>query len=538
MRKVITILVALTALFATLQAKTITETRMHIYQNGDNGEWWTPVGDVDSIKFTEHTYKDIMDSIENSYAVIFMQDNGKILQFLNLPYGSMPNYTAPEYEYGDCYITFKTWTPNISKVSSDIIYKAKYDTTIRKYDITFIDYKGDTICVDTFEYGKMPTCSKPIPIKENNKDYNYYLKETKIESVIGTASYQFKIDSTHHEYTIILKDEDNNILQKTQGSYCQIPKTSILYDSINSQWRTIASYIIDESLISKDTLIYTITLNSAIDPIEGTLSHPFAISDTSVVFFSKGNLQYSKGTGETHKTSDGIAEGIWRFAENQYDYIGEDNMKADSVYTGWKDLFAWGTSGWQGSHPNDSVKYVQFDTALCRNADWGIYNAISNGGNGTNQWKSLSIREWSYLLNHSNWTYAEIEGVNCLLITPSYFTAPDSLEIVYYSDSGNKFLEDNVIYGGMRDDFKFNKNIYTKEEFKRIEALGGVALPCAGNVPEKLVELNKYGNIWTSVHEHSGKYIGCFWFGPSMGLASVNDNNTRRSVRLVYEIKK
>lgn len=452
----------------------------------------------------------------------------------------MPYYPAPNKgKYCDYNITFKNWTPNIRKVSSDIIYKAQYDTTICRYDITFLDYKGDTISVENFEYNEMPICSKAIPIKENNKDYDYYLREMQLERVFYTKTYQFKIDSTHHKYTIFVKDDNNNILFKTQGSYCQIPKTSILYDSINSQWRTIASYVADESLISKDTLIYTVSLSKPIELIEGTLSHPFAISDTSVVFFSKGNLQFSTGTNETHKTSDGTAEGIWRFAENQYDYIGMDNMKADSVYTGWKDLFAWGTSGWQGSHPNDSVKYVQLDTALCRYADWGIYNAISNGGNETNQWKSLSIREWSYLLNHSNWTYAEIDGVNCLLITPSYFVAPDSLEIVYYSDSVFKFLEDNIIYGGMNEDFKFNKNIYTKEEFKRLEALGGVALPCAGNVlNEKLVELNKYGNIWTSVHEHSGKYIGCFWFGPSMGLAEVSDNDTQRSVRLVYEVKK
>ena len=69
--------------------------------------------------------------------------------------------------------------------------------------------------------------------------------------------------------------------------------------------------------------------------------------DGDKVIFSQGNLQYQASTG------------TWRFAENQYDYVGnatlgnvyENGVKCNNAlisdsYTGWIDLFGWGTSGY------------------------------------------------------------------------------------------------------------------------------------------------------------------------------------------------
>jgi len=51
-------------------------------------------------------------------------------------------------------------------------------------------------------------------------------------------------------------------------------------------------------------------------------------------FLLKGNLQYQATT----KT--------WRFADQQYHVIGMDNEKISETYSGWIDLFGWGTSGY------------------------------------------------------------------------------------------------------------------------------------------------------------------------------------------------
>ena len=128
---------------------------------------------------------------------------------------------------------------------------------------------------------------------------------------------------------------------------------------------------------------------------DGALPGLFSVSATQQVYFSQGNLQYQASTN------------TWRFAEHQYDYVGtqtadgygdyggnvsgSDNRNISSTYNGWIDLFGWGT----GSNPTLSSSYPEdYGTFM----DWGC-NAISNGGNTANQWRTLTRAEWYYLLN-------------------------------------------------------------------------------------------------------------------------------------------
>ena len=82
----------------------------------------------------------------------------------------------------------------------------------------------------------------------------------------------------------------------------------------------------------------------------GAINGLFSVSATQQVYFSQGNLQYKASTN------------IWRFAENQWDYVGtqnsgssgtsggtvsgSDNSMISATYEGWIDLFGWGTSGY------------------------------------------------------------------------------------------------------------------------------------------------------------------------------------------------
>ena len=127
----------------------------------------------------------------------------------------------------------------------------------------------------------------------------------------------------------------------------------------------------------------------------------FSVADGRTVRFSRGNLQYQASTD------------TWRFAERQYDYIGNGNSNISSSYNGWIDLFGWGTSGWKNS---GATAYVPWSTSTeygdyfpggdnvanltdaYANADWGVYNAISNGGNQAGMWRTLTKAEWEYLL--------------------------------------------------------------------------------------------------------------------------------------------
>ena len=84
-----------------------------------------------------------------------------------------------------------------------------------------------------------------------------------------------------------------------------------------------------------------------------------------------------------------------------------------SDYTGWIDLFAWGTSGYNHGATNyqpwastsyDNNNYNVYNSVTASlfdgngRADWG-YNAITNGGNTENSgWRTLKTEEWQYVI--------------------------------------------------------------------------------------------------------------------------------------------
>ncbi|MBQ3677498.1 MAG: hypothetical protein II926_09075, partial [Bacteroidales bacterium] len=71
-------------------------------------------------------------------------------------------------------------------------------------------------------------------------------------------------------------------------------------------------------------------------PTEGVLTNGvFTVAKGKQVYFSQANLQYNASSN------------VWRFAEHQYDIIGEDNSNISKSYNGWIDLFGWGTSGYK-----------------------------------------------------------------------------------------------------------------------------------------------------------------------------------------------
>ncbi|MBR1834047.1 MAG: hypothetical protein IJ785_00840 [Bacteroidales bacterium] len=142
--------------------------------------------------------------------------------------------------------------------------------------------------------------------------------------------------------------------------------------------------------------------NSEIEYPEGAVHGVFTVADGRQVYFSQGNLQYQASTR------------TWRFAEHQWDFVGggnfegtvdgSDNELISSSYSGWIDLFCWATSGANTRYPpyyhsTDATAYPNIATmaGTVYFYDWG-YNAISNGGNQPQIWRTLSSTEWNYLL--------------------------------------------------------------------------------------------------------------------------------------------
>jgi len=236
---------------------------------------------------------------------------------------------------------------------------------------------------------------------------------------------------------------------------------------------------------------------------EGAINGLFTINaNGDQVYFSQGNLQYQASTN------------TWRFAEHQWDYVGgdgggiedgnvfEDGVKCDnslisSIYSGWIDLFGWGTSGynhgavcyqpWSISTNDFDYKAYGEDNCSLYNytgqADWG-YNAIANGGNHEHSgWRTLNRDEWGYIFNNrigalSKYGHGQVNGVNGLIILPDELTE----EIDFISG-----------------DCEWVDNVYSGEQWVQMEAIGAVFLPVTGSRNAYIFSMVSHsGHYWSS----------------------------------------
>ena len=189
---------------------------------------------------------------------------------------------------------------------------------------------------------------------------------------------------------------------------------------------------------------------------EGALRGKFAISATDTVAFSRGNLQYRPSTD------------TWRLAENQWEFVGTANGRIRSyqyssegwvwTYEGWLDLFGWGT----GNNPTaSSAKNSNYGTY----SEWGN-NAIQNGGNARNLWRTLSKEEWNYLYSGrtnaaSLYANGTVNGVKGSILLPENWVIPAGLS---FKASNNT-------------DSTVAANDYTADEWVLMEMAGAVFLP-------------------------------------------------------------
>ncbi len=213
----------------------------------------------------------------------------------------------------------------------------------------------------------------------------------------------------------------------------------------------------------------------------GLCNAQFSISDTQKVLFSPGNLQWSAtnggNTATTHAVADnGTAAGTWRFAPNQWDTIGVNNGNISSTYTGWIDLFGWGTSGYNNQYPyktsTTNTAYVS-NYISGTNYDWGVYNAIYNPKTQTTDapgtWRTLTKDEWVYLLNTrttaSGIRYAKgiVNGVAGLIIFPDNWS-----NTICTLDSTNLASA------------TYSSNVINTTNWTKLDSAGCVFLPAAG----------------------------------------------------------
>ena len=289
----------------------------------------------------------------------------------------------------------------------------------------------------------------------------------------------------------------------------------------------------------------------------------FSVSPSLKVTFSLGNLQWSaSGGGSTYTThtvaGGGSAAGTWRFAEHQYDFVGNDekgnvyangikcsNSRISSTYTGWIDLFGWGTSGYNSKFPymtslmdtdygegNDDIAGTYYD--------WGRYNQIGSYPAGT--WRTLTNAEWSYMLG----TTANTRGGD----HPGWWIF-NMVDIQINSDvvSGLFVYPDGTTGKPVGVSAVLTKNsttsvTITKADFEILEAAGCVFLPAAGGREgidiygmDEADAMGIYGTCWSSSYINEQFAYGIFFRnGDEVWTGDYGIRHYGASVRLAKNI--
>ena len=298
--------------------------------------------------------------------------------------------------------------------------------------------------------------------------------------------------------------------------------------------------------------IYPISVTMGAALTQGALPGVFSVDASNKVRFSQGNLQYMASS-----------DGTWRFAEHQYDYVGDDtegnvyvdetksnNASVSSSYAGWIDLFGWGTSG---SAPSGQTARDPYYTTLTNTDyvpnittngeswgensewDWG-HNTISNGGNAANTWKTLSSAEWTYIFDNTSerpaTRYAKafldtdsdgIGDVHGMILFPDGYVHPAGLAAVTgINTPGNT---------------SWDANKYNADAWAAMEAAGAVFLPAAGyRYGTDVYNVGSLGYYWSSTANYADYAYSLYFFSSYVNPAYSYYRYSGYSVRLVQNL--
>ena len=162
--------------------------------------------------------------------------------------------------------------------------------------------------------------------------------------------------------------------------------------------------------------------------------------------------------------------------------------------------------------------------------DWGVFNAISNGGNRPGMWRTLDSAEWRYLFyDRPNAVYkcgfAMIDTIRAgLVVLPDNWVLPAGLTFV----------------PGLRS---FNSNLYTEAQWEQMQEAGAVFLPEIYNSVMNITAtsssdmiLNTWVGYYWTASNYSTQYSAtlCFYRN-HLFTGRIAHKNEKISVRLVQD---
>ena len=237
----------------------------------------------------------------------------------------------------------------------------------------------------------------------------------------------------------------------------------------------------------------------------------FSVGDGKYVSFSQGNLQYIQST----KT--------WQFAENQWEYIGEENLK-DGTLADKIDLFGWSSDNIATAFGiSTSMNKADYQGNF---VDWGVNWICCDA---PNSWRTLSKEEWDYLISRRPnaeqlRTKGSVNGMGGVILLPDNWICPTGYSIAKVNDNENLQLD---------------VNNYSQADWSILEDGGAIILPAAGvryeNGALLVQDTNIFGGYWTCTSKDMQQSY-CYNFHiQNCSYVDYSYHEYGRSVRLVHD---
>ena len=449
--------------------------------------------------------------------------------------GNAGTFIMLEYKDGEVWVYLTAQYADYLKIShpdfSSIEFTLPYDLKPKcGYEMTLVN-KAEVISNGWASLTITTTPDNGADISLNGRPLNQTTPYT--NNMIPAGKYEITVSKFGFENvtkTIVIKEgQSTNIVIQMPYKYGKVsvvsnPAEAVVYiddvvcgntpltlDTIKygiheikvkkTNWKTYSKQF---EINNNDAVIFDAVLENYPD---GALTGVFSVSPTKQVYFSKGNLQYQASTE------------LWKFAENQWDYIGTENKNISNSYDGWIDLFGWGT----GNNPSkSSTKANSYKTFY----DWGL-NIISNGAE--KNWRTLTKDEWIYVLDERNTNSGIRYVIACINGVIGIVLIPDTWDKSIYSIKAF-----NILDRGESLNF-----ISQYDWINKFEANGAVFLPAAGKRFMNEIRLNNLdGYYWSSTYCEKW-YSYCVHFSLIIVDSDCHQmgNDTGQSVRLVCDIE-
>ncbi|MBO4411170.1 MAG: InlB B-repeat-containing protein [Lachnospiraceae bacterium] len=170
------------------------------------------------------TYRATYTAVRNKYTIIWLNEDGSVIDTEELEYGVLPSHEDVEKEATAEYTyTFAGWDTKPVKVTENASYRATFTAKRNRYTITWRNEDGSLIDVTTVEYGTVPSHAGVEKAADAEFTYTFAGWDRRPVVVTADATYKATFKATKNQYTITWKNEDGSVIDTTSVEYGAIP---------------------------------------------------------------------------------------------------------------------------------------------------------------------------------------------------------------------------------------------------------------------------------------------------------------------------